>query len=181
MSLTIRKAEIADAQGIAEVAASLQIGDERPPLAGQVGFLLWAQSPDTYRKRLSCTQHFVVAEEGSRIVGFLMAYSLSELEELSGEMSYEDMVLNLFRERYPKSTIYPDQIGVFPSHKRRGIARLMDDALQTIAGDVGYATVIGHAPIRNEASIGYFTSRGYQFKEELQQGDWTLGIYERNL
>lgn len=181
MSLIIRKAEISDAEGIAAVAASLQIGDERPPLAGQTGFLLWAQSPATYGTRLACTKHFVVAEAGSRIVGFLMAYSLEELTEISRSMSYEDQVLKNFGERYSNSTIYPDQIGVLPSHKRQGIGGMMDDKLQELAPNVGCATVIGHAPIRNNASIAYFTSRGYSFAQELQQDDWTLGLYERNV
>ncbi len=179
--ITTRRATPNDAEGIALVAQSLQIGDDRPPEAGDTGFLLWAQDPATYAARIEASDHFVVAEEGSQIVGFIMAYPLRTLLSLSESMGYEDKVLTLFDQRYDPSLIYPDQIGVLPSFKRRGIGGLMDAKLQSFTPGVGYATVIGHAPIRNLASIGYFTSRGFEFVEEVQQDDWTLGLYERNI
>ncbi|MCI5065073.1 GNAT family N-acetyltransferase [bacterium] len=179
--LTTRKATVSDAEGIASVARVLQIGDERPPEAGQTGFLLWAQEPDTYAERIEHSGLFVVAQEGDQIVGFIMAYPLSTLVSLSESMRYEDKVLKLFQEKYPPTLVYPDQIGVLPSHKRRGIGGMMDQELQSLCSTDEFATVIGHAPIRNLASIGYFTSQGFQFVEEVQQDDWTLGLYERNV
>lgn len=179
MNIEIRKARTEDAEGIAAVAGELQIGDERPEGVGQTGFLLWAQKPETYVRRINLSEQFIVAEESSQIVGFLMAYTLEALKKLSNEMSYEDEVLRIFEELYDTSTVYPDQIGVLPSHKRRGIGSLMDEKLKELSPGASYATVIGHGPIRNHASIGYFTSRGYDFVRELDQGDWTLGLYQR--
>lgn len=179
MNVEVRKARQADAEGIAIVAGALQIGDERPVGAGKTGFLLWAQDPETYIRRIGISDQFVVAEEHGQIVGFLMAYSLGALSKLSAEMSYEDEVLRIFDELYEPSTIYPDQVGVLPSHKRRGIASMMDRKMLELSPNVSFATVIGHGPIRNEASIGYFTSCGYEFVRELEQGEWTLGLYQR--
>ena len=181
MALNIRKATVEDASSISAIAQELQIGDERLPAAGQTGFLLWAQQPDTYVHRINHSDHFVVAEEDTEVVGFLMAYSLQEIATYFRDMPYEDDVLSLFFERYDSSVIYPDQIGVLPSHKRKGVGGLMDDYLTSLCPNVGFATVIGHAPIWNEASIGYFTSRRYQLAQEIQQDDWTLGLYERNI
>lgn len=179
MEILIRKATKEDAEGIAAVAGELQIGDERPDGVGQTGFLLWAQDPETYVRRIDISDQFVVAEDAGKIVGFLMAYSLANLSTLSSEMAYEDEVLRIFDELYEPSTIYPDQIGVLPTHKRRGIGSLMDQKMRELSPDVSFATVIGHGPIRNEASIGYFTSCGFEYVRELEQGGWLLGLYQR--
>lgn len=179
LDIEVSAARPGDESQIAEVACAVKISLAEGTEESDRGFLVWPQSPETYRERLDLSEHFLVARAEDKVVGFLMAYSRPVLQELQRGMTYEDNILSFALSRGGQDIIFIDQIAVVPTAARRGVASRMLDHLGRGAPNAHLIAGIIHKPVRNTASIRFFQTHGSGFVCEVEQGEWTLGMYER--
>ena len=89
LSMEIRKANVLDANNIAQLAQSIQLNLTNPQ---QSGFLVYTHPAEEYARRIAMTDFFYVAEESGDIVGYLMCYDYPTLQQLTSlaNLNYED-------------------------------------------------------------------------------------------
>lgn len=178
VNLKIRKASIADATQIHSIAQDLKLDKTEPQ---KNGFLIYTTDLDGYKKRISSTNYFYVAERDGEIIGYLFCFddktikSLVEKKILFGE----DKTFPFFFSK-KKPFILADQMGIMKKYSYQGIGQaLFDKFFSDVIGskcDI-YAEIL-HKPIKNNASSSFCKSIGFSEITEITNSDGnTWGIY----
>jgi len=179
VNLKIRKANIADAPKIQKLAHSLKIDVKNPQ---ENGFLVYTTDDEGYKKRIQSTPYFYVAERDGELIGYLYCFDDKTLKELEEKkiLTGEDITFPyLFSQKKP--FILADQMGVMRKYSYQGIGKaLFEKFFADIIGKNNlrlYAEIL-HKPVRNQASINFCQSIGFNEIEELTNSDKnTWGIY----
>ena len=167
MSITYRRSRVEDCSGVRAVAESLAFaslsasGIDAAALSSS-GFLLYPLEADStqapnYHERIEASEHFWVAENQARIVGFVMAYTFDCMARLLHKTPNDLATLEHFitRMRTRGSIIYLAQAGVLPDHQRRGIySALIRHAFDSVDGTDHPALIaeIAQFPLWNQSS-----------------------------
>jgi ribosomal protein S18 acetylase RimI-like enzyme len=78
-----------------------------------------------------------------------------------------------------RTEVYLDQFAVRADYQRQRIgSQLSRQLVRDTAGHLLLGAIL-HQPIRNEASIRFFTREGFHCIGEVREVDLTWGIYER--
>ena len=104
---------------------------------------LGAQPDDAYREELLAKDHFIalVARDGDRVVGGLAAYVLDKFEQARGE-------------------VYIYDLAVAATHRRRGIATALIEALKPLARARGAWVIFVQADRGDTPAIRLYESLG---------------------
>lgn len=175
-AVTIRKARLKDAAGIAAVAESVRY--QRGAADGAQGYLVYVGKPEDYLGRLKDDYLCFVAEKDGEVVGFVMASGWKRNTATHVEAAAVEERI------FGEETLLVDQIGVKPEARGLGIAPALFEKVKRVATQ-GVSTrrmtaSIMHGPVRNERSIGFFAGRqGFRCVGEYHDGSGFLwGIYE---
>ncbi|MEK6898565.1 MAG: GNAT family N-acetyltransferase [Nanoarchaeota archaeon] len=178
VNLKIRKAVPQDAQKVYEIANSLKINKENPQ---KNGFLVYVTDLEGYKKRIEHTPYFYIAERDGEAIGFMFCFDEKVLTKLVQKkiITGEDETFSFYFGK-KKQFVLVDQLGVQKQHTNQGVGKALFDAFfKDIIGkrcDV-YAEIL-HKPIRNNSTIGFCKSIGFNEITEIANADKnTWGIY----
>ena len=170
-----------DAESVSNLAKSLEVDFERPQANG---FLVYLHEIEEFARRSGLTDYFYVAERDSELVGYLMCYDNNALESLveANVLNYEDgIVREVSKQERPY--IFGDHIGVREDLTQGNIGRNLMETLFEDMREKGinrmYVGVL-HSPVRNEASVSFVRSFGFEEVSEVSNSDGLIwGIYCR--
>ena len=180
VTLKIRRATLDDVKKITEIANSVKINYDNPQ---ENGFLVYFCDEEGYRKRIGKTPYFYVAERNNEVVAFLLCFDNKTVEEMAafGDMAGEDKTFDfIFSQKKP--FILADQLAVLYEYSYQGIGKALfdkffEDLLETGTTDI-YGELL-HKPARNNASINFCKSLGFEEINEITNNDdHTWGIYK---
>ncbi len=179
-SIKIRFATVSDAAAMSEIASSNLVPIQDLSEYVDKGFTIWPRDEAAYRMAIEHSDNVLIAEEDGAVVGHFLAYSLPVFRLLDEFMACEDKINRYLQEHYSDDVIFMDQVTILRSHHRKGIGRKFDEFMvKNSPHNNLWVTDIVHEPVRNQASIDFFVSRGFYQVCEKKQDDWVLGIYER--
>jgi len=104
----------------------------------------------------------LVAEDGGTLAGFVMT--------LASGTAYDSPNYRWFGERY-ESFGYLDRVVVASTHQRRGIGRLLYDAVEEHARPLGRMALEVYVEPPNEGSLAFHAARGYTQVGRQRQGN----------
>ncbi|HEY1606088.1 MAG TPA: AAC(3)-I family aminoglycoside N-acetyltransferase [Allosphingosinicella sp.] len=115
-----------------------------------------ARPSRAYLRRLLAKRDFIAlaARDGDRVVGGLAAYLLEKFEQA-------------------RSEIYIYDLAVAASHRRRGIATALIEALKRLAAERGAYVIYVQADLGDEAAIALYTTLGV--REDVLHFDIGIG------
>ncbi|MBT3406934.1 GNAT family N-acetyltransferase [Candidatus Woesearchaeota archaeon] len=178
--MLVRKATLDDLDGICGVAEAVKLDYDAPQ---DSGFLVYGLETEEYAHRVEVSNHFYVAVDDSKIVGFLMCYDVYTLQGLvsSGRLDHEDTLTARVSE-IDGEHVFGDQIAVLPSDVGRGAGNeMMSRLFSDMAENVMYVGVLLE-PARNSVSIDFCERLGFVYRERLRNSDdhlWGLYKWER--
>jgi acetyltransferase (GNAT) family protein len=178
VNIKIRRAKPEDAQGIWAVAHSRskkvmteQRGVSEDDLSRD-GFLLYPLEPESknqpnYCERIELSDHFWVAAENERIIGFNMAYTFETMRKFANLTSNDLTLLDYFMNGWgcEPSCVYQAQVATLQGHANRGVMTLVFDRFIDYAAGTGAPAVIceiAQAPILNKASTAIAQKVGFR-------------------
>ena len=151
-TISVRSASLSDVDQIVELAEIWASSDPTSKDSGD-GFLVSAYTADAYREFLSSAKYFHVAVEGSRIVGFLIAYTDRAIKPTER--------LNLLMAQELGPLVVIKQVCTHPNWRRRGIAgRLYQTVLKHEGDRQVIAAVVSKPP--NLASERFHHAMGFE-------------------
>jgi ribosomal protein S18 acetylase RimI-like enzyme len=172
VSVTIRKATIADAAAISAIAESVRY---RPETADPTrGYLVFVGTPAEYAARLALSDTNYVAESQGKIVAYLTT------SFASGNTATHVTDATVAEMLFGGGALLVDQIGVRPDARGLGAAPLLyAHAMEELRPPRATACIM-HQPLRNLRSIGFFEGRmGWRCIGEYGEGDgFVWGVYE---
>ncbi len=149
------------------------------------GFLFNPMTFEQYRHRLERTNHTYITLADSQLVGYIIGYSESELASLrkSGSLSHKSDILTAINGLGMKNFIFIDQLAVKPGYQRKRYGTyLLRQYTRMARKKFKHAFCdIGHAPVRNEASVKFVLKHGWSLCCEVDNQDKTYGVYSREL
>jgi len=83
---------------------------------------------------------------------------------------YDSANYRWFAERYERF-LYLDRIAVGAAHRRHGLGALLYDAMEEAARPFGQMVCDVNVKPRNDASLGFHATRGYQDVGRLEHGE----------
>ena len=173
--MEIRKAVAQDASGIAEVARNVRYraGEADP---GR-GYLVFVGTPGEYADRLANNNTSYVADEGGRILGFLLT------SESAGDTATHTEADGLEAMVFGEGALLVDQIGVCLNARGRGIAAQLFVRMMAELKPTRLTASIMHGPLCNRSSTGFFSGKqGFKCIGEYHEGHGFLwGLYEWKL
>lgn len=167
-SVTVRHATPDDAAAIADIAAEARF------TPGRTG-LLNILTAEQYAQRLeSCPHSFLAIDAAGAPLAFLIAAA-------ENARAIEPALDGVPQAASPGYLLI-DQIAVSPQARGLGAARKLYDAAIAGAKPRLVSALIMHAPLRNERSIHFFTTRaGMMLQSEIPQPPYLWGYYEVRL
>jgi ribosomal protein S18 acetylase RimI-like enzyme len=167
--VVIRAARTNDIPDIVAIAEHWQLGaDSRPDTAG---FLVSGYGAAQYVELLTRARQFLVAVQGSKVNGFLVAYTDQAIKP--------DEILNLQVARELGPLIVIKQIAVAPGQRRQGIGRLLYERALSEAGDKPVIAVVVSDP-PNVSSVRFHYAMGfepYRTFSDLDGHERTVWLY----
>jgi ribosomal protein S18 acetylase RimI-like enzyme len=180
LKMKIRRATVNDSFAVCRIANSLRLNQNKPH---QNGFLIYVLDQEAYLRKITSSPYFVVAQENNDVIGYAMCYDSATLRKLfaQGELAHEDKIADFLARQ--KNFIYCDQIGVEFQHERKGVGEsLIYKIFQEMTKNKiqSIFAIILHEPLRNEASISFFTKMGFNLKRKIKNTDGRVfGLYEK--
>ncbi|MFH1752308.1 MAG: GNAT family N-acetyltransferase [archaeon] len=171
--MVIRLAKTKDAKIVRRVLSSLAITRTSRERTGFVEYPL--PSEREFSKRIKGNSLFYVYEHEGRVVGFLSAFSDSQLEKLG--FSNDIAVKHLLKK--PRPFVYLDQTGLLRSYHKRGwgfelLKRFDNDVKRLGFKTLWCATV--RKPVRNKPILTVLRRLGWKFVEYLPVEEEKVGI-----
>lgn len=158
----IARAEHGHVPEIVEIAKSRSLDNVSRSTASKEGFLVSGFAADSYHARIDTAEHFYVATMGRKVVGFLLAYSDSEVGS--------DEWLNLQVKASLGEFWVIKQVCVAHSFARKGIAsKLYQNVLHRCVEKPVIAAVVAK-PV-NAASIAFHRSFGFEWLADYTPPD----------
>jgi len=170
----VRKAVAKDAAVIHRIAESLRY---RPP-GSEKGYLVHVRKEEDYRRLLESSKHSLVAEEGGKVLGYLLVYSMTELSELAKSILVGDKVISYVLSLGDIKALYADQVGVDLEARSRGIGQLLAAAMMKAHPGAHFVAAIMVEPSMNKASLRLAFHYEWKLKAEIQENEIVWGIYE---
>ncbi|KKR08272.1 MAG: hypothetical protein UT32_C0002G0035 [Parcubacteria group bacterium GW2011_GWC2_39_14] len=172
--VTITKAHPGAEKQISALADDYCLKDKTEKISNS-GFIVFPKPPAKFLKRINHCQYFYVAKEGHKLVGYLLAYTLKEMEDLNENFSYFDDLKNASE---GKDIVFLDQIVVSREYTGRGLGQNLLDHLLSNLKDKHVFGFILHAPTRNQRSINFFQSKNnWQLIKEVSIEGMLCGLY----
>ena len=182
--MSIRRAKQEDAERIHKLAKSLWIDWSNPQ---RKGFLVNKRTEQHYAARTE-SPFFYVAEDNSRLAGFLMCFDSSTFRKFAAQGIINPSEGDVkFMLNQKDSWVFGDQIGIDPKLSRNKIGsammkQLFSDMDERAIKDM-YVSIL-HKPVRNYASIDFCTGLGFKHlkgADAENQGGTTWGMYHLKL
>lgn len=172
--MTISKAQPGDEYEIFSLAKDYVFALNRED-QDKTGFIIYPKSPEKFLERINLCQHFYVAKNGGKILGYILLNNLDELFSLQEEIPYLDKLKEASNH---EKLIYLDHLVVSKKDSGKGIGqKLYEYALEHL--EDSYLTgFIVHLPIKNQRSFDFFVEKNHwQLIEEVSIDDFLCGLY----
>jgi N-acetylglutamate synthase-like GNAT family acetyltransferase len=180
--MIVKHAKPEDAQRVCELANILKIKQNDK---SQSGFLIYPLNESGYNIRTK-SKYFYIAEDNSKIDGFLMCYDSNTLNNYlkDGLLSHEDGLVG-FVAKQTQPFVFGDQIGVNPDNKRKNLGtEMMNELFKNMKKNNIFTMYVGilHKPTKNITSISFCNKIGFKEIAEVTNEDKTVwGIYKLEL
>ena len=171
----VRRAVPDDAGPIRRIAESLRY---RPP-GSDKGFLVHVLTGEQYRRILEISRLSFVAVDGKTVAGYLLVFDVPELEKLAAGVLKEDRTVQYVLALGDAKAVYADQIGVSLDARSRGVGQALAEAMEREHPNAHFLAAILHRPARNGASLRLALRNGWRLRDELTDGEFVWGIYEK--
>ncbi|SDP19824.1 GNAT family N-acetyltransferase [Actinacidiphila guanduensis] len=165
--IEIVRATAAHVPMIHALAQSRNLEGIDPAVASQEGFLVSEYTAEVYQRRLVNAEHFYVAVKGDDVLGFLLAYSDTQIEP--------DEWLNRRIKTTLGSFLVIKQVCVAREAARQGVAsRLYHHVLEQWTANPVIAAVVDEPP--NEASSRFHRKMGFEELTRLRPPDGRMRV-----
>ncbi|MDO8741326.1 MAG: hypothetical protein Q7J54_07195 [Candidatus Woesearchaeota archaeon] len=176
--MIIRMPKAADAEQIYEHFIRAQVSKQNlDRSAPKRGFYEYHLSYDDIAARARMPFSLVMEKSEGRLVGYVLAYSLSYIPEFE---SKEDSIHNSLK-AFDKNAVYIDQLFLHPDYPLTLAARLSDAWEHMIRGEKvpGVICAIPEEPWLNQSSTRLVLARGFSRKTKVESEGVTLRLFAK--